>query len=152
VITHLKSKIGGVLLYPATGMKTFIRLAAVLTLLILGSVFWRCGGDFKPDYEIIGCRVIKIYHCSTDTLCLLVADIPYPSNKGLYDDTLTVDGVLYTGVLKTYDLPLRYQVAGEKLRIEFKVMNSQANECADRVAYEAQTIKILDVLLASYTL
>jgi hypothetical protein len=101
-------------------MKTFIRLAAVLTLLILGGVFWRCGGDFKPDYKIIGCRVIKIEHCSTDTLCLLVADISYPSNKRLYyDDTLTVDGGLYTGVLKTYDLPLRYQVLNEKLRIEF---------------------------------
>jgi hypothetical protein len=151
-MTSLKSKIGSVLLFPAMDMKYFNRKIAVLTLLILGSIFWKCGGDFEPDYEIVGCRVIKTESCSTDTLCLLVADIPYPSNKRLYDDTLTVDGVQYTGVLKTHNLPPRYQLLGEKLRIEFNVRNSQANECAGRVAYEVQTIEILNALLASYVL
>ncbi len=132
-------------------MKTFIRPTAVLTLLILGSVFWRCEDPPVP-YEGIAGRVIKIEYCATDTLVMVASDIPYPSNKRQYTDTLTVNGVLYTGVIKTYDLSLRYQTLGQKIVIDFDVINSQPKECTGKEAYKVPEVRILDVALGNYAL
>jgi hypothetical protein len=132
-------------------MKVLIRLLVLVILAVFTGIFWRCEDPPVP-YEGIAGRVIKIEYCATDTLVLVASDIPYPSNKRQYADTLTVNGVLYTGVIKTYDLSLRYQVLGEKIVIDFDVINSQPKECTGREAYKVPEAKILSVGLVNYKL
>jgi hypothetical protein len=132
-------------------MKTFIRLVALFSVFIPGSAFLKCGGEPIPNENIAG-RVIKVEYCATDTLCLIASDILYPSNKRQYTDTLTVNGVLHTGVIKTYGLSLRYQTLGQKLAIGFEVISSQPKECTGRKAYKVPEVKILDVARGNYAL
>lgn len=132
-------------------MKTFIRLVTLLFVLSLVGFLFNCGDPPVPNEGIAG-RVIKIEYCTTDTLVLVASDIPYPSNKRQYTDTLTVDGVLYTGVIKTYDLSLRYQTLGKKIVIDFDVINSQPKECMGKEAYKVPEVRVLVAAIGNYAL
>ena len=132
-------------------MKVLVRLLVLVILAVFTGIFWRCEDPPVP-YEGIAGRVIKIEHCATDTLVLVASDIPYPSNKRQYTDTLTVDGVLYTGVIKTYDLSLRYQTLGKKIVIDFDVINSQPKECTGKEAYKVPEVRVLVAALTNYAL
>ncbi len=132
-------------------MKMLFRFLALVSLAVLTGIFWRCGAPPVPNEKIAG-RVIKVEYCPTDTLVLVASDILYPSNKRQYADTLTVNGVLYTGVIKTYDLPLRNQKLGQKIDIGFDVINSQPKECTGKEAYKVPEVRILDVAIGNYAL
>jgi hypothetical protein len=132
-------------------MKVLRWLLALVFMVLFTGIFWRCEDPPVP-YEGIAGRVIKVEYCATDTLVLVASDLFYPSNKRQYTDTLTVNGVLHTGVVKTYDLPLRYQVLGEKIVVDFDVITSQPKECTGREAYQVPEVKILNVAITSYAL
>ncbi len=138
--------------YPDSLVKTMVKLFAILAILILSSIMWECQRPFVPPYENTAGRVIKIEYCTTDTLCLVVSDIPLPTNKREYTDTLTVNGKLFSGVLQTYDLPIRYQVLGEKVGIDFEVIDNQAKKCSGRPTYEIPMVKLLRVEPKAYNL
>jgi hypothetical protein len=128
--------------------KLFISISVLLTGLALG-----CVEPFKPDYEIVAARVIKIAPCSADTLCLLTGDIKFPTNKYQFEDTLTVDGVLYKSVIKTYELPERYQVVGKKLSINFYLISkNKTSKCSGEPLRDFYEIRIKEVGTTNYQL
>lgn len=76
---------------------------------------------YKPDYFMATGFVIGKEVCNTDTTkdFWLINIISSPSPQQQYGDTVLLNGIQYTNVIKTSGLPNEMRKAGTKIGIDF---------------------------------
>ncbi|MFC0773978.1 hypothetical protein [Terrimonas alba] len=92
----------------------------VLTVLSSGS----CNKPpFKPDYENVGGYVIGKENCNTDeTQDYWLLDFTVYPNSPQLGDTLTLNGITYTNVLKLKGLDQRLKQIGMRVSIDYRTI------------------------------
>ena len=96
--------------------KLFLFIAIALLVLV------SCNKPpFKPDYYMATGFVIGKEVCNADTTkeYWLIDIISSPSPQQQYGDTIQLNGVQYTNVVKTSDLPNEMRKAGTKIGMDF---------------------------------
>lgn len=118
-----------------------------LTLLLSGS----CNKPpYKPDYENIGGFVIGKETCHADPAeNYWLLDFRVYPNSPQVGDTLTLNGITYTNVLKVRGLDPRLQQYGMRVSIDYKTITSNkivTSGCtvANPVTYLLKEITIIN--------
>jgi hypothetical protein len=76
---------------------------------------------YKPDYSNIGGYVIGKENCNTDeSNDYWLLDFTFYPNSPQIGDTLTLNGILYTNVLKVKGLDPRFKQIGFRVSIDYK--------------------------------
>jgi hypothetical protein len=89
---------------------------------------------YKPDYSMVAGYVIGKETCNTDsTQNYWLIDLAYLLNTPVrntpqYGDTLILNGITYTNVVKTKDLAERLKQQGMKVSIDFKTITQNKVE------------------------
>lgn len=83
------------------------------------------GRPAYPDYKSINAYVIGKEACYSDnTKDYWLVDFNYDPNTSQYGDTIILNGITYTNVVKTKDLASWAKRIGEKLSIDFKTIST----------------------------
>lgn len=78
---------------------------------------------YTPDFNNVNGYVIGKETCSTDdTKDYWLIDFTYDTNTPQYGDTLILNGITYTNVIKTKDLDPKLKRIGLKVFIDFKII------------------------------
>jgi len=89
-------------------------------------VFEACKREpYSPDYNEANGYVIGKENCDTDdTKDYWLIDFSYNQNTPQYGDTLILNGITYTNVVKTKDLNQGLKLIGLRVVIDFKTITS----------------------------
>src|SRR5690606_7887913 len=104
---------------------------------------------FKPDFEHAGGYVIGKETCKSNPYSdYWLIDLSHPANVvTTFADTITVDGVFYTNMVKTAELPVTLKTVGKKVSFDFKLSNGkvETTECTVPVpvTYNLKEMKII---------
>lgn len=105
---------------------------------------------YKPDYENASGTIIGKEICSTngiDDYWLIDLSV-YPNTKQ-YGDTLIVNSIKYTNVVKTKDLTADIKIIGYKVSIDFYISNTKIEttgcNCEVPITYLLKEITIINV-------
>lgn len=104
-------------------MKRLINLRLSF-LTFFGLLFLSCSKEpFKPDYKEAGGYVIGKESCkANDSEEYWLVDLTVYPNTPQYGDTLTLNGIDYTNVVKLKGLDVRLQQNGARVAIDFKTV------------------------------
>ncbi len=108
-------------------MKNKFLTILILFLFIPFFIFYSCNNKppFKPDYSNIGGYVIGKENCNTDEsndYWLLDFNV-YPNSPHI-GDTLILNGITYTNVLKVKGLDPRLKQIGARVSIDYNKISS----------------------------
>ena len=105
---------------------------------------------YVPDYNNVKGYVIGKETCDTDsTKDYWLIDLTYRLNTPQYGDTLYLNGVTYTNVIKTKGLSARLKEVGMKVSMDFKIITPDKVETTDcdvgaPVTYNLQELFIIN--------
>ena len=102
----------------------FLSLSIVTFIIV---VFLKCGNKppFIPDYKNVKGYVIAKEYCNSDsTKDYWLIDLTYLSNTPQYGDTLVLNNIAYTNVVKTKELSDQLKQIGMRVSIDFKVLST----------------------------
>lgn len=133
-------------------MKSFITsllISSLFSLIIAAS----CKREpYKPDFEHAGGFVIGKETCKSnpDTDYWLI-DLSYSLNTvTTYGDTLTFNGIFYTNMVKTLQLPPSFKVIGKRVSFDFHLGSGKVETSGCTVANPV-TVKLKEMqVLASF--
>ena len=130
-------------------MKQLIQSLSILAIIIISMAASCRREPFKPDFEHAGGYVIGKETCKSnpDSDYWLI-DLSHPSNVlTTYGDTITVDGVFYTNMVKTAELPVALKTVGKKVSFDFKLSNGKVETTGCTVpvpvTYKRKEMKII---------
>lgn len=126
-------------------------LRSILIVATLLSINATCTKPpYIPDFKIALGYVIGKESCTTDeTKDYWLVDLTYLPNAPQYGDTLVLNGVTYTNVIKTKDLAERLKKIGMQVSIDFKVISANKVETtgctiANPVTYNVKELFIIN--------
>lgn len=105
-------------------MKFLTPALIIFTILFVNS---KCNNKppFIPDYKNVKGYVIAKERCNTDsTQDYWLIDLTYLANTPQYGDTLTLNNITYTNVVKTKGLSDQLKFIGMRVSIDFKVIST----------------------------
>lgn len=105
---------------------------------------------YKPDYKNITGFVIGKETCNTDeNQDYWLIDFTYEPNPPKVGDTLLLNGITYTNVLKTKGLGQRLKLIGMKVSIDYRIISAgkvitTGCNVASPVTYNLKELTILN--------
>ncbi len=83
-------------------------------------------GGYKPPWEYAGGKVIAKESCNADeTKDYWLVDLTVFPNTNQYGDTLELNGIIYTNVVKTLDLLPEFKVVGKRIGFDFYISSQR---------------------------
>ena len=133
-------------------MKQITPLRAVLfTLAVVGylTISCRTKDPFKINHELAGGYVIGRESCTTDTTQdYWIIDLTGLAENKQYGDTITLEGKVYTNVVKARGLDTSFQKIGKKIYLGFDISKDkvQTENCqvTTPITYSLKELIILD--------
>lgn len=126
-------------------------LKFILIVVILLSINATCTKPpYIPDFKIALGYVIGKESCNADeTKDYWLIDLTYLQDAPQYGDTLVLNGLKYTNVIKTKDLAERLKKIGMQVSMEFKVISANKAEItgctiANPVIYNLKELFIIN--------
>jgi len=105
-------------------VRSFILLSSFLSIIFLDSC--KNNGPYKPDYENIGGYVIGKETCNIDeTNDYWLIDFTYYPDQPQIGDTLSLNRITYTNVLKVKGLDQDLKHIGMKVAIDYNKISSR---------------------------
>ncbi|MGH2645517.1 MAG: hypothetical protein ACRDE2_16315 [Chitinophagaceae bacterium] len=128
----------------------FLPICIFFSLIIGLSVFYSCNNKrpFKIPYEISDGIVIGKENCFVDTAkdYWLINLTVYPNTKQ-YGDTISLNGVKYTNVVKALGLKAPFNQIGKRVSLSFTLSKDhvQTDGCdvSSPVTYDLKILKII---------
>ena len=114
-------------------IRILISVFLYLLCCVASSVSCNNKGGFKEPWEYAGGYVIAKESCNADeTKDYWLVDLTIYPNTKQYGDSLEINGILYTNVVKTLDLLPKFKVVGKRVGFDFyisgqKVVTSGCN-------------------------
>lgn len=132
----------------------FLHILIFFFIIIDLSVFYSCNNKrpYKIPYEISAGTVIGKENCFVDTTkeYWLINLSVYPNTKQ-YGDTISLNGVTYTNVVKTSGLKAPFNQIGKRVGLSFTLSKNrvQTDGCnvSSPVTYD---LKILEIISEGY--
>ena len=101
-------------------VKILISVIACLLCCIVASVSCNNKGGYKEPWEYAGGYVIAKESCNADeTKDYWLVDLTVFPNTKQYGDSLELNGIMYTNVVKTLDLLPEFKVVGKRVGFDF---------------------------------
>lgn len=101
-----------------------------------------------PEFKIALGYVIGKEPCNTDeTKDYWLIDLTYLQDATQYGDTLTLNGLRYTNVIKTKDLDERLKKIGMAVTMEFKVISANKVETTGCTIVNPVTYKLKELFI-----
>ena len=110
-------------------MKQFIQSLSILSIIIISMAASCRREPYKPDFEHAGGYVIGKETCKSnpDSDYWLI-DLSHPANVvTTYGDTITVEGISYTNMIKTTELSPALKTVGKKVSFDFRLSRSKVS-------------------------
>ncbi len=105
---------------------------------------------YSPDFNEADGYVIGKETCNTDeTKDYWLIDFTYDSNAPQYGDTLILNGITYTNVIKTKDLDKKLKQIGLRVFIDFKTITSDKIETTGCNVSTPETYKLKELFIIS---
>jgi hypothetical protein len=128
-----------------------IRLSLALLIVLFVCSYANCNKPpYVPDYNNVKGFVIGKETCHTNAAKdYWLIDLTYRSDTPQYGDTLFLNGVTYTNVIKTKGLNERLKEIGMKVSLDFKIITPErieTTECniADPITYRLKELFIIN--------
>src|SRR5215208_784156 len=123
----------------------------LLLLLFLSLYFFCCKNKpFKPDFENAGGYVIGKEVCNTDTSQdYWLIDLSIFPLQNSYGDSLLLNGITYTHVVKTTGLASQFKIVGTRVDFDFHLSSFPVQTVNCNVTPATYLLKEMQVLRQS---